>query len=206
MTEMMTRGKVMVTYTPSSDRYVITSAYDQELVEILKSIDHQCREYDVNTKQWFVDTWAVEFLTPRMESEGFCVQVVGGPFAHTVTSQRCTSIQELHDWLCAMPDAHADTAEWKKFARSGCALGLRLLLLEPTGTEPVDVRSPQQRRRDDGAAQDEARAAGRSDWDKAKSKGGVDLATSDETLITRHIHRYRDKYGADCPVNLAVAH
>jgi hypothetical protein len=97
----------------------------------------------------------------------------------------------------------------KSFARACCQAGLHLLLIEPYGKRPVDVRSSVQRRNDDGAAQDAARAAGRPDWDKVKSKGGVYLATNDETLICRYIDRYRKLYESDyddtCPVNFGVA-
>lgn len=114
-------------------------------------------------------------------------------------------VTDISTVLGAAPAATADTATLKSFARACCQAGLHLLLIEPGGKKPVDVRSPQQRRRDDGVAQDAARAAGRADWDKAKSKGGVYLATNDETLITRYIGRYREKYGADCAVNFGIA-
>ena len=111
--------------------------------------------------------------------------------------------------LGAAPPPDADTARLKSFARAACGVGLHLLLIEPYGKKPVDMRSPVQRRNDDGAAQDAARAAGRADWDKVKSKGGVYLATDNETLICRYIDRYRKFYESDydenCPVNFGVA-
>lgn len=111
--------------------------------------------------------------------------------------------------LGAAPAPTADTAVLKSFARACCQAGLHLLLIEPYTKIPVDVRSPQQRRRDDGEAQEEARQAGRADWDRVKSKGGVYLATNDETVICRYITAYRKKYEGDydedCPVNFAIA-
>lgn len=110
--------------------------------------------------------------------------------------------------LGAAPPADADTARLKSFARAACQAGLHLLLIEPGGKTPVDMRSPVQRRNDDGLAQDAARAAMRPGWDKVKSKGGVYLATNSEVLITRYIDRYRKFYSSDSdvvPVNFAVS-
>lgn len=111
--------------------------------------------------------------------------------------------------LGAAPAPTADTAVLKSFARACCQAGLHLLLIEPYTKIPVDVRSPQQRRRDDGLAQDKAREEGRADWDRVKSKGGVYLATNDETIICRYITAYRKRYESDydenCPVNFAIA-
>lgn len=107
--------------------------------------------------------------------------------------------------LGAAPAADAPTAALKSFARAAASIGLHLLLIEPGGKRPVDVRSPVQRRTDDGAAQDAARAAGRADWDRTKSKGGVYLATNDTKLLDRYIDRYRKTYGEHTPVNFGVA-
>lgn len=107
--------------------------------------------------------------------------------------------------LGAAPPANAETARLKSFARACCQAGLHLLLIEPGGKRPVDMRSPVQRRNDDGNAQDIARLAGRADWDRVKSKGGVFLATNDETLICRYIDRYRKTHGDDVAVNFGVA-
>lgn len=111
--------------------------------------------------------------------------------------------------LGSAPPADAETSRLKSFARACCQAGLHLLLIEPHGKKPVDMRSSVQRRNEDGSAQDAARAAGRPDWDKVKSKGGVYLATNDEKLITRYIGRYRDFYESDydtaAPINFGVA-
>jgi hypothetical protein len=106
--------------------------------------------------------------------------------------------------LGAAPAATADTATLKSFARAACGVGLHLLLIEPGGKKPVDMRSPRKKREDDGLAQDAARAQGRADWDKVKSKGGVYLATNDATIICRYIDAYRKKYADDYPDGVPV--
>lgn len=109
----------------------------------------------------------------------------------------------------AAPAADADSSRLKSFVRAACDAGLHLLLIEPGGKKPVDMRSPVQRRTEDGLAQDDARAAGRAGWDKAKSKAGVYLATNSELLLCRYIEKYRKFYASDyeeqAPVNFAVA-
>jgi hypothetical protein len=107
--------------------------------------------------------------------------------------------------LGAAPAPDADTATIKSFARAAASIGLHLLLIEPGGKKPVDMRSPVQRRTDDGLAKDEARAEGRADWDRVKSRGGVFLATANTRLLDRYIDRYRKTYGEDTPVNFGVA-
>lgn len=111
--------------------------------------------------------------------------------------------------LGSAPPPDAPTAVVKSFARAACSVGLHLLLIEPYGKKPVDMRSSVQRRNDDGAAKDQARAEGRANWDKAKSLGGVYLATNDTKLLDRYIDRYRKFYESDydqnCPVNFGVA-
>lgn len=107
--------------------------------------------------------------------------------------------------LGAAPSPDADTATLKSFARTAASIGLHLLLIEPGGKKPVDVRSPNQRRIDDGLAKDAARAEGRADWDRVTSKAGVYLATNDPKLLDRYIGRYRTLYGEDTPINFGVA-
>lgn len=66
------------------------------------------------------------------------------------------------------------------------------------------MRSSQQKRKDDAAAQDAARDAGRTDYLKARSRAGAHLATTDAVLLGRYITAYRKAYGEDSPVNFAV--
>lgn len=114
-------------------------------------------------------------------------------------------ITQITTVLGAAPAPEADTATIKSFARAAASIGLHLLLIEPGGKKPVDMRSPVQRRTEDGAAKDAARAEGRANWDKAKSLGGVYLATNDTKLLDRYIDRYRKTYGETTPVNFGIA-
>lgn len=107
--------------------------------------------------------------------------------------------------LGAAPSPDADTATLKSFARAAAGEGLHLLLIEPGGKKPVDMRSGTQRRIDDGVAKDAARAEGRADWDRVKSKAGVYLATTNTTLLDRYITTYRKTFGPDIAVNFGVA-
>lgn len=107
--------------------------------------------------------------------------------------------------LGSAPSPDADTATLKSFARAAAGVGLHLLLIEPGGKKPVDVRSPVQRRTEDGRAKDAARAEGRADWDRVTSKAGVYLATNDTKLLDRYIERYRKTYGETTPINFGVA-
>lgn len=109
--------------------------------------------------------------------------------------------------LGAAPEPTASNAHLKSFAKTAASVGLALLLIAPGSKIPVDMRSPAQRRKDDEAAQDVAKEAGRSDWHKAKSLAGSHLATTDPTLLGRYIDKYRKTYsvdGVDCPVNFAI--
>lgn len=106
--------------------------------------------------------------------------------------------------LGAAPPATSDTAVLKRFAKAATGAGLALLLIVPGSKTPADVRSPQQRRKEDGAAQDAAREAGRPDYLKARSLAGAHLATTDDKLICRYIDRYRTAYGEDVAVNFGV--
>ncbi|MBA4857095.1 bifunctional DNA primase/polymerase [Nocardia farcinica] len=111
----------------------------------------------------------------------------------------------LAGWLAAAPAADSAAAVLDAWLRDGCALGLHMLLVEPGGKAPVDMRSPSERREADGAAKDAARAQGRANWDRAKSKGGVYLATADPDRLAEFLTRYRERYGAGTAVNVAVA-
>lgn len=106
--------------------------------------------------------------------------------------------------LGAAPDPTAPTAQLKSFAKTAASVGLALLLVAPGQKIPVDMRSPIQRRKDDTAAQEAAKAAGRSDWHKAKSLAGSHLATTDGAMLGRYIDKYRKTYGENVAVNFAI--
>jgi hypothetical protein len=118
-------------------------------------------------------------------------------------------ITPLANVLGAAPPADSETLRLKNFTKAAVGIGLHLLLIEPYGKAPVDMRSPAQRRTEDTAAQQIAREAGRPDWSRVKSRAGVHLATDNATLLTRYIDKYRKTYESDhdnsAPVNMAVA-
>lgn len=120
-------------------------------------------------------------------------------------SDRDGRADSLARWLAAAPSADADTATLAGWLRDGCALGLHPLFIQPGGKEPVDLRTAAERREDDGAAQDAARAAGRRNWDKVKAPAGVHLATNDPDRLAEYQMRYRERFGEGCAVNIGVA-
>ncbi|WAC55172.1 bifunctional DNA primase/polymerase [Gordonia sp. SL306] len=85
-------------------------------------------------------------------------------------------------------------------AAEGCAV----MFVHPGSKYPADMRSVKVRRADDLAAQHAARAAGRSNWRKAKSPAGVALATTDESTLDGYLAPYVELHD-DQPVNLAVS-
>ncbi len=107
--------------------------------------------------------------------------------------------------LGTAPVATADTNAIRSFMKACASIGLHLILCEPGTKRPVDMRSSVQRRKEDSAASDAAMKAGRRNWVNVKSAGGVHLATDQATLLDRYLKRYRETYGANCAVNLAVA-
>ncbi len=99
------------------------------------------------------------------------------------------------------PEAADDTV--RAYLRALAAAGLAVLFIEPGTKVPVDMRSAQARTKADAAARESAREAGRPDWNKARSKAGSHLATSEATVLLRYWKRYREVY-AGHPVNLAI--
>lgn len=97
-----------------------------------------------------------------------------------------------------------DHAAVRSYIRSACDIGLNLLLIIPGTKRPFDGRSPKQRKDDDEAAQAQAKAEGRSDWENVKSASGLALATSDKTLMGKYLTAYIRAHGEDCAVSLAV--
>lgn len=95
-----------------------------------------------------------------------------------------------------------------KFIRLLAEAGLAVLLVWPGSKVPADMRTPAQKRADDKAAQEHARAAGRRDWQAVKSPAGLALATTDVDTLERYLARYvktlARRYPDGVPVNLAV--
>src|SRR5690606_39154929 len=106
--------------------------------------------------------------------------------------------------LGAAPPADAESARLKAYAKAATGIGLALLLIAPNSKLPVDMRSSPQRRKDDAAAQDAAKAAGRTDFLKARSLAGAHLATTNATLLGRYIDQYRKVYGDAAAVDIAL--
>uniref|UniRef100_A0AAU8GQJ2 DNA primase/polymerase n=1 Tax=Mycobacterium phage BobbyK TaxID=3158892 RepID=A0AAU8GQJ2_9CAUD len=78
----------------------------------------------------------------------------------------------------------------RAFIRQAADLGLHLLFIYPDSKVPADLRTPQKRKADDKAAQEEAQAAGRRDWQTVKSGAGLALATDDKATLERYLKRY----------------
>lgn len=92
----------------------------------------------------------------------------------------------------------------RAFIKTACGAGLSLLLIAPGSKIPFDGRTPKQRVADDLAAQEAARQAGRRDWTRVKSASGLALASTDARKVLRYLDVYIDRFGQQCPVNLAV--
>lgn len=89
------------------------------------------------------------------------------------------------------------------------ALGAAPLLVLPETKVPADMRTPRKRSKDDRAAGEAARAAGRRNWQRVKSPAGVHLATHDVATLDGYLDRYVDQfarlYPDGVPVNLALS-
>ncbi|CAN5222568.1 hypothetical protein BH11ACT6_BH11ACT6_05050 [soil metagenome] len=99
-------------------------------------------------------------------------------------------------------DDHSGVREYlSALAGLGCAP----LLVFPGSKKPADVRMPKQRRADNQAAQEAARAAGHPHWTKVESPAGVYLATDDPATLGGYLDRYVKTFGDAVEVNVAVA-
>lgn len=96
----------------------------------------------------------------------------------------------------------------KAFVRSAADIGLSLLFIAPDSKVPVDLRTPQQKTKDNKAAQEAAREAGHRAWQSVKAPAGLALATSNKTVLDRYLKRYlslyEERYPDGVPVNIAV--
>ncbi|BBX15234.1 hypothetical protein CRI77_22470 [Mycolicibacterium duvalii] len=115
---------------------------------------------------------------------------------------------ELTAVLSDAPEA-TDHEAVRKYIHRLVEVGLAVMLVWPGSKTPADMRSPQRKHADDEAAQEEARAAGRRDWQKVKSPAGLALATTNVDTLDGYLKRYiktlvRRYPGGGVPVNLAV--
>jgi hypothetical protein len=106
--------------------------------------------------------------------------------------------------LGSAPANDSELSVLRSFIRAACTdAGLALLLIYPMGKNPVDLRTPQARSKDDKAAREAAKDAGRPDWIKARSKAGSHLASTDATLVTRYTERFLKTLPGQAP-NFAI--
>lgn len=93
-------------------------------------------------------------------------------------------------------DTPLDTLEGAKaYVRGLADAGLAVLFLHPGTKEPSDLRTPQKKAAEDRLARDQAREAGRPDWERVRSAQGLHLASSDKTVLDRYVKRYFDIHG-----------
>lgn len=103
---------------------------------------------------------------------------------------------ELSSVLGAVtPDTNKNPDAVRAFAREATKLGLSLLLVFPKSKEPMDMRTTVTKNKDNAAAQEAAREAGRSDWSKVKSPAGLALASSDYKVVGKYIDEAYRKLG-----------
>jgi hypothetical protein len=120
------------------------------------------------------------------------------------TADTCTRSSEITTVLADAPEA-TDHVGVRKFARRLAGCGLAVLFIAPNSKVPTDCRAAGKKTADDRAAQNAARAVGRTDWKRAKSDSGVYLATTDTAVLDGYLNRYRGTWDPDCAVNLGVA-
>ena len=89
------------------------------------------------------------------------------------------------------------------YVRELARAGLAVVLVEPDGKKPLDMRSPVAKREDDKAAQELAKIEGNPRWTDVRHRAGVHLATTDVTRLDRYMKAAEKRYGADA-VNLGV--
>jgi len=100
-----------------------------------------------------------------------------------------------------------DHEAMRGFVRAATSAGLALLLIQPGTKVPADMRTPQKRNADDRLAREQAREAGRRDWERVRSPSGLALASTDATIVLRYLDRYAQTYstfsnddGGDPPI------
>ena len=120
------------------------------------------------------------------------------------TPQRRSRAEELTALLGQAID-NTDHLKLRDHVHRLAGAGLAVLFIAPHSKVPSDCRTSCRKLADDKAAQDAARAAGRSNWKKVKSPSGVSLATTDIAVLDGYLDEYVKTWGPDCSVNLAVA-
>lgn len=82
----------------------------------------------------------------------------------------------------------------KAYVRALCNAGVAVMFIQPGTKEPYDARTGQAKGIANRAAQEEARLAGRLDWDRVKAPAGLYLATTDAALALRYLKKYVETY------------
>ena len=95
--------------------------------------------------------------------------------------------------ILGAPGNNTNHEAMRAYIKALCAHGLSVLLIMPNSKRPFDGRTRRQRSAADKVAQTEAQSAGRRDWIKAKSRGGLALATADSKAILKK-GGYLDEY------------
>lgn len=111
---------------------------------------------------------------------------------------------KLTERLADAPKAD-DHSAVRDYLAALTGLGCAPLLVYPASKKPAEVRPPRQRRADDQAASDAARAAGHPHWQKVKAEAGVHLATPDTATLGRYLDYYVKTFGDAVAVNVAVS-
>ncbi|MEZ0341765.1 bifunctional DNA primase/polymerase [Mycobacterium sp. pV006] len=93
----------------------------------------------------------------------------------------------------------------REYLHALAALGCAPLLIYPGSKQPADMRSPQRQSADDKAAQQQARDAGKRNWQRVKSDAGVHLATSDVATLDDYLDRYIATFGDAVQINAALS-
>lgn len=96
-----------------------------------------------------------------------------------------------------------DKTDLTEYVQGLAAAGLAVVMVEPMGKPPLDLRSAADKRTDNVAAQATAKAAGNAEWARAKQPAGVHLATTDAARLAKYVATAEKRYGAGA-VNLGV--
>ncbi|MDL9947770.1 AAA family ATPase [Gordonia sp. ABSL11-1] len=97
-----------------------------------------------------------------------------------------------------------DRSAVREYLRDLTDAGIHTLFVYPGSKAPADTRTVRARLADDQDAQREAKAAGRADWRRVKSKSGHYLATTDAGVLDGYLDQYVTIFGDDVPINLGV--
>lgn len=87
--------------------------------------------------------------------------------------------------ILGAPGDNTNHEAMRAYIKALCAHGLSVMLIMPDTKRPFDGRTVRQRNAADKVAKTEAQAAGRRDWQKAKSAAGLALASADSKILLK---------------------